>query len=425
MNHEIQIDGRWVSEDRARETGVPIVRGLERRAWVRFRGQDGTSRRLYARGKTRAACATQVAMRVAEAKAADDAAQRLRGRRGHVLEYVDAYLVAMDQGRLPRTYALRTMEAYHRAVDGYLRGTELAGMSVDDVTRNTLMDALRLMPRGTRAHMVAVLGGAWRIADGDVAGTPPPSPLIGLAIPRDPSPKESSDRGRERREIVDAGRDRAHSDAELAKMLEKLDADDAAVRSGARDLIALAEQTGARITELVSVRWEDVDLDASTPLIRIRGQVVRVRGEGLVWTDRVKSRLSRREVPLTEAAAAVLRRRRELHEKWRAAGPVDEDGARFVFAAARVPHGMPDVDVYKKSVRRAFDAAGHPEMTIHSMRRAVARRLESAGLPRMDVESILGQTEEVRKRHYSTHGIPERGIEALSRAAASYAKHAL
>ncbi|MBP2407548.1 SUMF1/EgtB/PvdO family nonheme iron enzyme [Brachybacterium fresconis] len=86
----------------------------------------------------------------------------------------------------------------------------------------------------------------------------------------------------------------------------------------------------------------------------------------------------------------------------------------FVFPTSR-RHGMPDQDAMKNSLRRSFDAAGHPEMTLHSIRRMVERRLEEAGLSRMDRESIMGHTVQVAERHYSTHGVPERGLEALGR----------
>ena len=69
----------------------------------------------------------------------------------------------------------------------------------------------------------------------------------------------------------------------------------------------------------------------------------------------------------------------------------------------------------KKSLRRTFDAAGFPDMTLHSLRRVVERRLEEAGVSRMDRESIMGHTVQVAERHYSTHGVPERGVDALSR----------
>nr|WP_283774903.1 tyrosine-type recombinase/integrase [Brachybacterium equifaecis] len=414
-HHEVRVDGRWISEDTVRASGVEVGRGVERRAWTRLRLRDGSTRRIFARGKTRGACETALALKAADVKAEDDAAERRQGRRGTVLEYVTAWLYAMTHGRLTRNYALRTIETYTGAVDRCLRGTELAQMSVDDVTRNVLVEALRLMPKGTRPHVVAVLRGAWRMAGGDVAGTPPPSPLEGLELPTDQSPGEDETKDRERRRIVNAARDRVYSAAELSTLLRKLDEHPPSVASGARDLIALAEQTGARIAELVSLRWEDVDLESQPPVMRVRGQIVRVRDDGLVWVERVKSRLSRRDIPLTPEAVAVIRRRQELREEWEASGPCDPRGHPHVFAGARAPHGMPDPDVWKKAVRRAFNAAGHPEMTIHSLRRVVARRLEESGLSRMDVESILGQTEEVRKRHYSTHGIPERGVEALRR----------
>ena len=76
---------------------------------------------------------------------------------------------------------------------------------------------------------------------------------------------------------------------------------------------------------------------------------------------------------------------------------------------------IPDPDVYKKSIRTALDRAGHPEMEgLHALRRHVGRRLEEAGLSRLDRESLMGHTITVEERHYSTHGVPQRALEALS-----------
>lgn len=73
----------------------------------------------------------------------------------------------------------------------------------------------------------------------------------------------------------------------------------AAVRSdkkaGAADLPALIDvmlATGARIGEVLALRWDDVDLDEGT--IAITGTVVRVKGQGLTRQDTTKGRKVRR-----------------------------------------------------------------------------------------------------------------------------------
>lgn len=211
-----------------------------------------------------------------------------------------------------------------------------------------------------------------------------------------------------------AHRDRVYSAAEFDKLLRRLDEDPYATSSGARDIIALAVETGARINELNSLRWIDIDLESSPPSLTFNGQVVRRKGVGLEWTPVLKSAISHRTIPLTPPAASVLERRLKVARSRRRAEIATPADETFVFPTPR-RHGSPDQDAMKKSLRRSFDAAGHPEMTLHSLRRVVGRRLEEAGLSRMDRESIMGHTVQVAERHYSTHGVPERGLEALGR----------
>ena len=159
-------------------------------------------------------------------------------------------------------------------------------------------------------------------------------------------------------------------------------------------------------------------MEAEPPELTFNGQVVRSKGVGLEWTPVLKSAISHRTILLTDAAVAEMRRRLKLLAARRDAEVATAADVVFVFPTPR-RHGVPDHDAMKKSLRRLFDAAGHPEMTLHSIRRMVGRRLEEAGLSRMDRESIMGHTVQVAERHYSTHGVPERGLEALRRPGAT------
>src|SRR5699024_11544969 len=87
--------------------------------------------------------------------------------------------------------------------------------------------------------------------------------------------------------------------------------DSYAISSGARDIIALSVETGARINELNSLRWADINLDSSPPSLTFAGQVVRRKGEGLEWTPVLKSAVSYRTIPLTEPAVPEFERRLE------------------------------------------------------------------------------------------------------------------
>lgn len=413
VNHEIRVSGRWISERTLKRRGETPPKGAERRARALYRTLSGDQKNIYASGGSRASCETMLLAKVRDIRIEDEAgANQAPGPRPPLAQYVHRCVEQLERRTLPRAYAQRTIDTYSGVARKHVIPSELASKSVDDITRNDLFAELATLSSGVRRHVVAIWRSAWDMADGDIPGNPPQSPLDGLKMPRTDEESRGAPGHRKR-----AHRDRVYSPAEIDKLLRRLDEDSYAVSSGARDVIALAVETGARINELNSLRWVDIHLDADPPSLTFNGQVVRRKGAGLEWTPVRKSAISHRTIPLTTSAVSVLERRLEMSRERDRVGIATAADEEFVFPTPR-RHGMPDHDALKKSLRRSFDAAGHPEMTLHSLRRMVERRLEEAGLSRMDRESIMGHTVQVAERHYSTHGVPERGLEALGRPAA-------
>lgn len=410
VNHEILISGKWTSERTLKRRGETPPKGAERRARAMYRTLSGEQKNLYASGGSRASCETVLLAKVRDVRDDDEAcATKLRGPRAPLSIYVERWVEQLENRSLPRVYAQRTIDTYSGVARKHVIPSELAAKSVDDITRNDLFAELASLSSGVRRHVVSIWRSAWDLADGDIPGNPPQSPLDGLKMPRAET-GSGANVGRQGR----AHRDRVYSPAEIDKLLRRLDEDSYAISSGARDIIGLAVETGARINELNSLRWADIDLETEPPSLTFAGQIVRRKGEGLEWTPVLKSAISHRTIPLTHPAVDVLERRLDMMKTRQQVGIATRADEVFVFPTPR-RHGMPDQDAMKKSLRRSFDAAGHPEMTLHSIRRMVERRLEEAGLSRMDRESIMGHTVQVAERHYSTHGVPERGLEALGR----------
>ena len=65
--------------------------------------------------------------------------------------------------------------------------------------------------------------------------------------------------------------------------------------------------TGVRRSELLALRWEDVDLDGR--ILTIGGSVVRLKGQGLVRQDTTEGG-AQRSVPLPQFAVDALHRRK-------------------------------------------------------------------------------------------------------------------
>jgi integrase len=76
-------------------------------------------------------------------------------------------------------------------------------------------------------------------------------------------------------------------------------------------IAALAIGTGLRRSELVALRWQDVDFEACT--LEVNGKIEQVPGS--VERKAPKSKRGRRKVPFGPGAAAVLRRQRALIAK--------------------------------------------------------------------------------------------------------------
>jgi integrase len=129
----------------------------------------------------------------------------------------------------------------------------------------------------------------------------------------------------------------------------------------------LALHTGARRTELYSLRWDHVDLERA--LLTIRGKA------------HANSRRSRiRHLPINSAAAEALRR---LHKR--------ASGSDFV-----LPRGRLGAEIEKRDRRLWFEecveAAGVVNFRFHDLRHTFASRLRMAGVELADIMEFLGHT---------------------------------
>lgn len=75
------------------------------------------------------------------------------------------------------------------------------------------------------------------------------------------------------------------------------------------DIVDLMLATGARIGEILAVRWEDVDLDGARPNLTINGTIKTEPDKGTYRKPSPKSDASVRTLVLPDFAVTVLRRR--------------------------------------------------------------------------------------------------------------------
>jgi len=164
-------------------------------------------------------------------------------------------------------------------------------------------------------------------------------------------------------------RERYLTERELARLLAALD--------GYRDqrvaaIFRLLLLTGSRRGEVLSMRWEDIDLRGGT------------------WTKphtRTKQR-ERHTVPLSAAARAVL-----------AKLAADKDPSGFVFPAGRGASGP--MRTVEKPWRTLCHAAGIIGLRTHDLRHDYASRLVSAGISLHIVGGLLGHKKSSSTSRYA------------------------
>jgi integrase len=146
-----------------------------------------------------------------------------------------------------------------------------------------------------------------------------------------------------------------------------------------RRLFLFALLTGCRVSEIVSLRWEDVDLP---------GRTIRI-GSKHFTTKTKKVRI----VPMHNVLLAMLEEMKSLAKSY------------FVFSKI---NGMPYDPSYVSNTFRMYRrACGLPsELHLHSIRHTFASLLVSSGVPIYSVSKLLGHSSVAMTQIYS-HLLPE------------------
>jgi integrase len=171
--------------------------------------------------------------------------------------------------------------------------------------------------------------------------------------------------------------------------------------------VRLSAMTGARRSEMVALRWRDVDLERGVVTIS-RGIVM--GSDGLVEKD-TKTHQARR-VALDRSTVAALVAHREAADERASACDTALVPDAFVFTAdieGREPW-------YPDSVSRRFRESGRrvglDGIRLHDLRHYVATRLLSAGVDVRTVAGRLGHRNAATTLNVYSHFVPESDQEA-------------
>nr|WP_276547705.1 tyrosine-type recombinase/integrase [Brevibacterium luteolum] len=202
------------------------------------------------------------------------------------------------------------------------------------------------------------------------------------------------------------------TDNQVDRLLRTAYGDPGARSNGLADFLSLNAAIGLRLGEAVSIRWQDLDLDAEVPTLSIVGKLGRVKEHGLQWEDFVKSDLSARTIPLPADTADMLRDRSRAVAERKLSGEATEAETKFVFPCSA--RSTPDPDNANKRVRKIFDAAELPTTTNHTLRRTVEDRLNRSGVSPIDIERVMGHTQAVAHASYwNRSSVPTGALNGL------------
>lgn len=149
--------------------------------------------------------------------------------------------------------------------------------------------------------------------------------------------------------------------------------------------------TGLRVSEVLALKWSDIDFEAKT--IRITKQVVRKKAKGLDFGP-PKTKAGKRVIDVDDDVIAALKRQRQkqAQEKLKAGDAYRDEG--LVFATELGGKFDPDRLVqryFKPALRRAgLQVANLPHVGLHLLRHTHASLLVAAGVDIKKIAERLG-----------------------------------
>jgi integrase len=168
-----------------------------------------------------------------------------------------------------------------------------------------------------------------------------------------------------------------------------------------RVLVLTAAMTGLRQSELLGLRWRDVDWNVQR--IRVRNAFVR----GQHSTDGKSDLSTRRSVPMADRIA------REL-DRWsrRSSYSAEED---LVFAHPETGNPL-DRSKVTKRFKAACRVAGVPPIRFHDLRHTFGTRMAASGQPIRSIQEFLGHADVKTTQIYMHYAPSEREVAMVNEA---------
>lgn len=273
------------------QISVRQVRPGAHRARARIRDQDGTTRQVTATGTTRAAAERALRKKLAERTVPTQLA--LTGETS-LRELADFWL---ERLRTEERVESSTINEYRRILDKVVL-PEIGGLRLRELSTSRLehfLIGVRQTSINRQRKAKVVLGA-----------------MLGLAVRHDAlpiNPVQQTSRVHRARTAT-----RSLTAGDLAAVRTAVRAWEDKQRPGPKsqgmgDIVDLMLATGARIGEILALRWSDISLDSTPPTLTISGTIKTDPGKGTYRKGSPKSDAGYRTLVLPDFAAALLRRR--------------------------------------------------------------------------------------------------------------------
>lgn len=336
---------------------------LGRGRWVakaRVRDIDGVTRLVERAGRTGAEAERNLSAHLVERTAPSVEDLTPESRVTALWEAYEAHL--LEEGR-----AIRTMERYRYASGYVIKG--LGGYKIREITTQRLdgfVKALKTnhgpsVAKSARVVLSGMLGLAVRY------GAATTNPVRDVGTIRMESKAARALSPDELRGILDA----MHSSQKVLNPSNKVTPGQTlsqyCTAADLSDVVTMFAATGARISEVLGMRWQDIDFTAKT--VAITGKVNRIPGQGMIREDLHKTAAGERVLPLPVFAINML-----MARQLAAVGNVHD----VVFPSTQGT--LRDPSAVHKQWRTVRACLKLDWVTSHTFRKTLATLLDDQGL---------------------------------------------
>ena len=179
-------------------------------------------------------------------------------------------------------------------------------------------------------------------------------------------------------------------------------------------LYVVAVRTGLRQGELLGLKWEDLNLDASPATLMLRRSLAQKPGGGFYFSA-TKRRGSRRTILLLDEAADALRAQRELLAKQQLAMGEGWQAHGLVFPSI-IGTPMDPSNLHYKHFKPLLRKAGLPDITFHDLRHTFATIMFfDHGVDVKTVSEMLGHASIKTTMDVYAHVLPHTQADTIQR----------